>query len=138
MKPQSKSSTHNLQGLPELPAFLITTTHKSATFVACRGIRSLPSVSRRRLIDGLCSNLSVLCVSAEASISSARVAGTELLESEGNAPEQEALADVHRSALTAYVFLLHWLTLQLEKVRCLLSEMPSISGAKVFVSDLAR
>ena len=60
--------------------------------------------------------MSVLCVSAETSISSARVAGTAAAESEGTAPEHEALAEVHRSALKAYVFLLHWLMLQLEKV----------------------
>ncbi|KAK9839654.1 hypothetical protein WJX81_003584 [Elliptochloris bilobata] len=66
-----------------------------------RGFTHLDSVTRHRLVDGLCSNLSVLCLSASA-LSGAGDPGDD-------GSEREATAASHRSALHAYVFFLSWL-----------------------------
>ena len=60
----------------------------------------LGSISRRRLVDGLASNLSVLVLSVGALVSVADV---------DDPSEHEAAAASHRSALKAYVFFLGWL-----------------------------
>lgn len=68
-----------------------------------RGFNSLHSIIKRRLIDSLCSNQSVLHASTGALLS---------------APDDEAskatAAAQHRSALKTYVFLLHWIMVQAE------------------------
>ena len=61
----------------------------------------MESIARHRLVDGLCSNLSVLCLSA-----SALTAADDAADEAG---EREASAAAHRSALHAYVFFLSWL-----------------------------
>lgn len=65
-----------------------------------RGFSHLSSIARKRLVDGLCSNLSVLGLSIGALVS---------VQEPDDAAEHEAAATSHRSALTAYVFLLSWL-----------------------------
>ena len=69
--------------------------------LCCRGWSCLGSMSRRRLVDGLASNLSVLVLSVGALVSAA--------DSPEDPSEHEAAAAAHRSALSAYVFLLGWL-----------------------------
>ena len=66
-----------------------------------RGFGHLDSIVRHRLLDGLCSNLSVLCLSAAA------LAGAG--DGADEAGEREASAAAHRAALHAYVFFLSWL-----------------------------
>ena len=66
----------------------------------CRGFTHLSSIARKRLVDGLCSNLSVLGLSIGALVS---------VQEPDDAAEHAAAATSHRSALTAYVFLLAWL-----------------------------
>ena len=66
-----------------------------------RDFTHLSSIARKRLIDGLCSNLSVLGLSVSALLS---------VQEPDDVPEHEAAALSHRSALKAYVFLLAWLT----------------------------
>jgi non-SMC mitotic condensation complex subunit 1, N-term len=67
-----------------------------------RGIRHLSSTWRKRLVDGLCSNLSVLSVSS-----------TTLNALEGGNEQETALA--YRNALKAYTFLLHLILCQVGK-----------------------
>ena len=69
--------------------------------VICRGFTHLSSIARKRLVDGLCSNLSVLGLSIGALVS---------VQEPDDAAEHEAAATSHRSALTAFVFLLAWLS----------------------------
>lgn len=66
-----------------------------------RGFKHVSSISRKRLVDGLCSNLSVLGLSIGALVS--------VTEPEDPA-EHEASSASHRSALKAYTFFLSWLT----------------------------
>ena len=66
-----------------------------------RGFKHISSISRKRLVDGLCSNLSVLGLSIGALVS--------VTEPEDPA-EHEASSASHRSALKAYTFFLSWLT----------------------------
>lgn len=69
----------------------------------CSGFPHLDSISRKRLVDSLCSNLSVLCVS----VSSLLVAEDE--------DERDETALSHCSALKAYTFLLWWSYAQAEQ-----------------------
>ena len=66
-----------------------------------RGFKHLSSISRTRLVDGLCSNLSVLSLSIGALTS---------VQEPDDPAEHEASCASHRSALKAYVFFLSWLT----------------------------
>ena len=61
----------------------------------------MSSISRTRLVDGLCSNLSVLSLSIGALTS---------VQEPDDPAEHEASCASHRSALKAYVFFLSWLT----------------------------
>ena len=69
----------------------------------CSGFGCLESVSRKRLIDSLCSNLSVLGVSVNS------LAGLDDEE------ERTVSAASHSSALKAYTFLLWWICAQAEQ-----------------------
>jgi hypothetical protein len=71
-------------------------------YVTCSGFGCLESISRKRLIDSLCSNLSVLGVSINSLLS---------LEDE---EERTISAASHCSALKAYTFLLWWICSQAE------------------------
>ena len=71
--------------------------------LCCRGLQHLDGLTKRRFIDGLCSNLSVLTVSA---------AGSLALDDGGE--RDEGLAS-HASALKAYTFLLWWIFTQCEE-----------------------
>ena len=73
----------------------------------CRGFKQLASIARRRLIDSLCSNISVLCASTNAL--------TGLAQQPEDRQQHDALVAAHRGALKAYIFFLHWLVLQLEQ-----------------------
>lgn len=84
-------------------------------------------MARRRLIDGLCSNLSVLSVSVQALIGARNAAALAAPSDSaadqaaqqdpgGASLEQEILIETHRSALRAYLYLLHSIVQQLEKV----------------------
>ncbi|CAL5220968.1 g3074 [Coccomyxa viridis] len=66
-----------------------------------RGFKHVSSISRKRLVDGLCSNLSVLGLSIGALVS---------VQEPDDPAEHEASAASHRSALKAYAFFLSWLT----------------------------
>ena len=63
----------------------------------CRGFSALDGFAKRRLVDGLAANLSVLGLSIKA-----------LLDGDDEADRDEAAA-AHRSALKAYTFFLGWL-----------------------------
>jgi len=67
----------------------------------CRGFKQVPVVPRKRLLDALTSNLSVL----NASIGAALAGGNDV---DPMATQQQ------RSGLKAYVFFLHWATEQCE------------------------
>ncbi|KAK9792029.1 hypothetical protein WJX73_005287 [Symbiochloris irregularis] len=94
-------------------------------FSLVNGIKHLPSVARRRLIDGLCSNLSVLSVSTHALIGARPSAASAAATDSGGgaeqqdmgeaSQEQELFLDTHRTAHRAYLFLLHSIVKQLEK-----------------------
>lgn len=84
-----------------------------------RGFAHLDSVTRHRLVDGLCSNLSVLCLSA-----SALVAADDAPDEAG---EREVTAASHRSALHAYIFFLSWLCAAAESEAS--TAEPAASGA---------
>ena len=66
-----------------------------------RGFKHVSSISRKRLVDGLCSNLSVLGLSIGALVS---------VQEPQDPAEHEASSASHRSALKAYAFFLSWLT----------------------------
>ncbi|CAL8472231.1 g11773 [Coccomyxa elongata] len=65
-----------------------------------RGFSALSSIARKRLVDGLCSNLSVLGLSIGALVSA---------QDQDDASDNESAASSHRSGLAAYIFLLTWL-----------------------------
>lgn len=71
--------------------------------ICCSGFVHLDSISKKRLIDSLCSNLSVLGVSVNS-----------LLIIEGGEEKTES-ASAHCSALKAYTFLLWWICSQSEQ-----------------------
>lgn len=85
---------------------------------ACSGFGCLESISRKRLIDSLCSNLSVLGVS---------VNSLAALEDE---EERAVSATSHSSALKAYTFLLWWICSQAEQEarEALASGAPAAGG----------
>jgi len=69
--------------------------------VHSRGFKHVSSISRKRLVDGLCSNLSVLGLSIGALVS---------VQEPDDPAEHEASSASHRSVLKAYTFFLSWLT----------------------------
>ena len=71
-----------------------------------RGFKHVSSISRKRLVDGLCSNLSVLGLSIGALVS---------VQEPDDPAEHEASLASHRSVLKAYTFFLSWLTTQAEE-----------------------
>lgn len=72
---------------------------------SCRGFITLPALAKLHLVDSLCSSLSLLNASAAA-----------LLDSDGrSAPDKETVTAQHNSALQAYVFFLHWISIQAEQ-----------------------
>jgi hypothetical protein len=95
---------------------------RAAPASARRGFAHLDSIARRRLVDGLCSNLSVLCLSVSALVA-AEAAGDD-------GGEREAAAAGHRNALHAYVFFLSWLYSAAEaEVRAAAAAAPGAVGA---------
>lgn len=85
-----------------------------------RAFTQLSSIARKRLVDGLCSNLSVLGLSIGALLS---------VQEPEDASEHEAAATSHRSALKAYVFLLTWLArLAEEEARSVTGTADSTAG----------
>ena len=67
----------------------------------CRAFQRLPSLARARLLDGLAMNMSYLCKSV-----------TALLTSSSQPEDFDHMVSAHRSALKAYLFFLHWIASQ--------------------------
>lgn len=65
----------------------------------------LPALAKTHLVDSLCSSLSLLNASAAAL----------LVSDDRSAPDKETVAAQHNSALQAYVFFLHWISVQAEQ-----------------------
>ena len=72
------------------------------SILVCSGFAHLDGISKRRLIDGLCSNLSILGLSANS------------LAAIDDGEERDESAMTHCSALKAYTFLLWWIFSQAE------------------------
>lgn len=109
----------NKAGLVESSLWGLQECHWLTHSCTRRGFAHLDSVTRHRLVDGLCSNLSVLCLSA-----SALVAADDAPDEGG---EREVTAASHRSALHAYIFFLSWLCAAAEAEAS--TAEPAASGA---------
>ena len=98
MKLQGKEVSYTRQNAPE------TFLRKKVTMcLPCSGFSHLDGMSKRRLIDSLCSNLSVLGVSVNS------------LVSVDDEEERDEAVTSHCSALKAYTFLLWWIHTQAEQ-----------------------
>ncbi|KAK9836505.1 hypothetical protein WJX74_001907 [Apatococcus lobatus] len=86
----------------ESDALCITEQHVlDGVFSLLRVFPRLPGLARARLLDGLAMNMSYLCKSV-----------TALLTSSSQPDDYEHMALAHRSALKAYMFFLHWIATQ--------------------------
>jgi len=85
------------------------------------GYPSLLTVARKRLTDGLCSNLGAVCASAASLLAggggggAAAPAAAAFPSSSSSPAERAAQAALHRAALKAYVFFVSWLQAQADE-----------------------
>ena len=96
-------------------------------YIHRRGFKHVSSISRKRLVDGLCSNLSVLGLSIGALVS---------VQNPQDPAEHEASSASHRSALKAYAFFLSWLTALAEDEARAAGPDPSAGKAGRAMSDV--